>query len=124
MPKLSKGPRAEAGFSMIDALLVLVIIGILVGVGAYVYKQNHKNVMSPTAAASTTATTTSPGSASSTNSSTNQTGTTAYINQLTQQEAESESSITSQNDNAESQAALSANSAATNVGGAYNESTL
>ncbi|HVS58756.1 MAG TPA: hypothetical protein VHD60_03385 [Candidatus Saccharimonadales bacterium] len=116
MYRTTKKASYQAGFAFIEALLVLVVIGLLVGVGLYVAKQ-RQNVNS--LSASTLGT-----SQDQKTKVTAKPGTAANVTELVEQSAQDEASISSQNDNAETQAALSANTAASNLGGAYDESTL
>lgn len=103
-----------AGFAVVEAVLVLVIVAGVIGAGAYVYSTHHKK---STTDASLT-------SSSSTNQAVPLNGTTSSINQLTQQDAQVEGNVDKSAD-AQSQAtAASANTAASNVGGAYNENNL
>lgn len=116
MNQPSQKNRSIGGFAVLEGLLVLVIIGAIIGVGAYVVKVRHDvskttAVTTTTSAASPTATTAAP-------------GTTASIDQITQQELQSESASISSNDTAYQQAATSDSSAASNLGGAYNATTF
>lgn len=105
----SKG-RAQ-GFAVVETLLILVIIAGIVGIGAYVLRQKN-NANSTLSSSTAPAVTSAPA------------GTTAAIDQLTQQDAQAETSVDSAADAAAQQAATSANSAVSNVGGAYNETSL
>lgn len=98
----------SAGVAVVEAAAAMLILAVLVAGSVYVI--NHQ----PTGA--NTSTTTS--------ATTAQPGTTASIDQLTQNDAQVEQQADTNADTQAQQDALSANSAATNVGGAYNESTL
>jgi uncharacterized protein (UPF0333 family) len=99
-----------AGFTIIEGLLILVLVVLIVGVGAYVI---HKKGKKTTAAASVSATNqaASPGSTSS-------------IEQITQQDAQSESNIDGAADSQIQSNLNSSNGSTSNVGGAYNENNL
>ena len=103
----------DAGFSAIELLLVIVVIALLVGLGYIFYQRKHK-------AASVSATTNVVKSQTVAPA----TGTTSSIDTLTKQDASSESSIDQKHTDSEGTTAQSANPAAANVGGAYNESSL
>lgn len=97
---------------MVEFLLVIVIIGLLAGVTAYVYTQkNNSNKVLNAATANSETTKAQP-------------GTTESIDALTQSEGNSEQSAASANDGATSQAATSDSSSLNTMGGAYNESSL
>ena len=95
-----------SGFTAVEAVLVIVVLAAVVGVGIFVVHREH--------AANTTANTQAAAPA----------GTSASVDQLTQQDAQTEAAVDGQGDSQVQQDALSANSAVSNVGGAYNESTL
>jgi cytoskeletal protein RodZ len=101
-----------AGFAIVEAVLIIVIILGVVGAGFYVYTKNHKN---STNNATTTASTT-------TNVPIN--GTTSSVDQAANAEAQSESSAETAADAQNQQVVTNANSAASNVGGAYNENNF
>jgi prepilin-type N-terminal cleavage/methylation domain-containing protein len=103
----------DAGFSVIELLLVIVVIALLVGLGYIFYQRKHK--------ASTASTTTSVVKSQTVAPIT---GTTSSVDALTKQDAGSESSIDQKHTDNEGTTAQSANQAAANVGGAYNESSL
>lgn len=105
------------GFAVVEAILILVIVAGVLGAGAYVYSKHHK--ANTTANAANAATTTT---ASSQAEPLN--GTTNSVQQLMQQEVQSETSADSSVDAQNMQTVTNVNSAATNVGGAYNENTL
>ncbi len=103
--------RAQTGFAMVEAVLVLIIIGLVVGVGYWVTTQKN-------------ATKTTASSATPTGQVTAKTGTTAAIDQLTKQDAQAETAINAKEDSSDQSNAQSTNSALTNLGGAYNETSL
>lgn len=103
--------KKQAGFSVVELLLVLVMVALLVGLGYLFYQRRQK-------AATTTTTSTQSQTVAPT------AGTTASIDSLTGQDASSESTIDQKHTSGEGTTAQSANSAAANVGGAYNESSL
>ena len=111
----SSRQNKSGGFAVVEACLVLVIIGAIVGIGYYVI--NQKNQANKTVSSSTLTTdgnTANPASA----------GTSASIDQLTQADAKSETSASTAADS-QIQAQLSnVNSANSSVAGAYNENNL
>jgi len=109
-----KKQEGSNGFAVVEAILVLVIVAGVLGVGAYVYSKHHKAYTT----ANTATTTTASSQAEPLN------GTTNSVQQLMQQEAQSETSADSSTDAQNMQTVTNVNSAATNVGGAYNENTL
>lgn len=108
--------EGTSGFAVVEAVLVLVIVAGVLGAGAYVYSKHHK--ASTTATTSNTATTTASSQAVPLN------GTTNSVQQLMQQEVQSEASADNSADAQNMQTVTNVNSAATNVGGAYNENAL
>lgn len=104
--------KKEAGFSAIEFLLVVVVIGLLAGLGFMFYKRQHKSVTPSSVTVSKTQTVAPTA------------GTAASIDSLTSQDAASESSIDQKHTSSESTTAQSSNAAAANLGGAYNESSL
>ncbi len=103
--------NSQQGFTPFAALLVIVIVLGISGVGYYVYHQNHKG----TGAANTSA---NPQSAN-----TVQAGTTAAIDSLTSQDSKAEDAIDAKYQNSDQTTVKSANGAAANLNGAYDEST-
>jgi competence protein ComGC len=106
------------GFAVVEALLILIIIAAVVGVGAYVVRQKNqatKTVSSgaPTSAVTTTGSTSQPSQ-----------GTSASIDQLTQMDAKSEASVNTAADSQIQSYVNDTNSAASSVGGSYNENNL
>jgi uncharacterized protein HemX len=99
----------QAGFAVVEALLLIVIVAAVVGVAAFVMHQKHR------ADQTLTSTNTSAGNAP--------TGTTASVDQLTQQDAKTEASIDNSADASYQQAATSPNGSLGNLGGAYNEAS-
>lgn len=96
----------SAGMALVEAAVAVLVLGVIVAGSMYVI--NHR----PASSSSTT------------NTVTAQPGTTASIDQLTQNDAQTEQQASTKADAQVQQDALSANSATSNVGGAYNESTL
>ena len=108
MKKYLRQPR-QGGFAVVEALLVVIIIAAVIGVGYYVLHQK-KQATKLVSQGSTSNAASAP-----------VTGTTASVDQLTQQESQSE---TAASNSADSQLEANANNAASNtsgVGGAYNE---
>ncbi len=102
--------KSEQGFSAFETTLILVIIVALVGVGYWVYKQNHNK---------TSTSSTAPTSAQAVKAD----GTTRSVDNLAQQDSLKESSINSKYETSEQASAKATNQATSNVGGAYDEST-
>lgn len=94
--------------AIVEAAVAILVLAVIVAGSVYVI--NHKP--------------TSPSTNTTTSTTTAQPGTTASIDQLTQSEAQTEQQADKGADSQTQQDALSANNAASNVGGAYNESTL
>lgn len=111
--KVSPREDRSAGFAVVEALLILVILAAIVGVGAYVVRQKHN--------ANSTLGSGTGGNSTSTKAPA---GTTTSIDQLTQQDAQTEAGVDAAADNSTQQTSTSANGAASNVGGAYNETNL
>ncbi len=110
-----KSKLGQAGFGAVEGLLILVIVGLLGGVGFYVYKQNNdaKSRLSN-----------SSSSATATKSKVTADGTPESFDQMSQQESDNESSINDKYQNSDKQAVESANSATSSVGDSYDESSL
>lgn len=98
----------------VEIVLIIIVIVLLAGLGYLFYKNKHTKTASVTVT-KTTASQATPVAAA---------GTTAAIDSLTTQDAASESAIDQKHAGNENTAAQSANAAAANVGGAYNESSL
>lgn len=103
---------SQHGFAALEALLVVVVIAAIVAAGVYVVKQRHNT----TTGVATTG--------SNLLQVTAKPGTVTRVTQQVEQSAQIDAQASGQNDSAELQAAQSANTAASNLGGAYNESTL
>lgn len=101
----------QKGFSMVEAVLVVVIVAAIAGVGLYVMKQKQQT--NKTVSSNSAATHANPPQ-----------GTSASVDQLTQQDAQTEAGVDHAADNQTGQDATSANSAVSNLGGAYNETSL
>lgn len=113
MPKQTWSRPESSGFAAIEALLILIILAAVVGIGGYVVQQ--KRTATKTLAAPSLSSVTPQATASST---------AASVEQLTQQEALSESGVDKTADNQVQQSASSTARADSNVGGAYNENNL
>ena len=115
--------KIEHGFSAIEGLLVIVVLVVIGGVGYTVLNRGHK-----TASVDKTATTHAATQPESQTAATDKplapVGTTESIDSLTTQDINSESSIDSAHSASEQATDQNANSAAANIGGAYNESAL
>lgn len=108
--KFALQKKENAGFAVIEATLAIIIIAAILGLGLYVMKQRN--------------TSSSINSTSSALVPQAQAGTTASIGQLTQIDAQNEAGVDSSGDNQTQQNVSSADSAISNVGGAYDETTL
>ena len=103
-----------AGFAAVEAVLLVVILAIIGGVGTYVAQQKHtadSTLASSNSKSVPARTPVTPGSATS-------------IDQLTQKDAQAEANIDKSADSQAQQNAISSNSAVTNVGGSYDETNL
>lgn len=109
---MKKIRQSEKGFAAVEVLLVLLIIVIVGFVGFWVYKQRGSK---PTQSATTAPATTTPAAT---------TGTTAAVDQVLEAESKDEESINTKHEATAASNATSANSAASNLGGAYNETNL
>lgn len=109
MARLHNTNGNQAGFSLVEPLLVLVIIAAIVGVGYYVMHQRDNGIKlgSGTTAATKAAA-----------------GSTASVDQLTKQDAQVEENVDKGADAQTTQNATSANSSLNSVAGAYNETNL
>jgi len=105
----------QKGFGVIEVLLVVVIVGAVAGIGTYVVRQKHHTDTLLTKASTTSAASTAAAPAA---------GTSASIDQITEQETQTEVSADHAGDAQVGVAATSANTAATNVGSAYNEANF
>lgn len=99
--------KNQAGF--VDMMLVIIIAVLLLGMCYLFYKHRHVTKVAPTTAKS--------------QSIPPAIGSTAAIDNLTSQEVNNETAV-DQKHSGESATAQSANSAAANIGSAYNESSL
>lgn len=98
----------SSGTALVEVAVAVLVLAVIVAAGVYV--MNHRAASNPDTSTNTTAAA--------------QPGTTASIDQLTQSDAIREQQVYSSAAAQAQQDALSANTAASNVGGAYNESTL
>jgi Tfp pilus assembly protein FimT len=110
--------RSDQGFSTVETLLVLVVIATITGLGFWVYRQNHTKTTANSSNSSVAGSTSSPATTSAAP------GTTASIDSLTTQDVNSEQSIDSKYSNNDQTNAASANAAASNLGGAYDETSF
>jgi FlaG/FlaF family flagellin (archaellin) len=104
--------RGRIGFTAIELLLMIAVVAIVGGL-VYVYilrSNNSSNSATPTA--STSQGVSAPA------------GTTSSITQITEQDAQTEIGVDKSADSQTQQNADSANSAANDVGGAYNASNF
>jgi len=99
--------NGQAGFAGLEAVLLVVIVAAIVGVGAYVLHQRH--VADKTLSVGTGAAGNAPQ------------GTTTSIDQITEQDAKTESSVDNSADASFQQDATGPNAAVNSLGGAYNE---
>jgi len=97
----------QNGFSVIEGLLIVAVVAVIGASGYLLYQSHHKPTKTVTATKVTPAV-----------------GTTESIDSLTAQDASSEAAIDAKHSAAETSAAQSANTAAANIGGGYNESSL
>jgi hypothetical protein len=105
----------QRGFGIVEALLILVVVGAIAGIGVYVIRQKNRTdtLLSKTNTTGAVSTAVTPSA-----------GTTASIDQLTEQETQTEVGADHAADVQVGLDATSANSAATNVGSAYNEANF
>ncbi len=103
--------RHTGGFAAIEAVLILIIIVAVIGIGAYVLHQKSNS--------DKTLTTTSSEPVAKASA-----GTTESIDQLTEQDAKDEAAVDKAGDSSLQQAATSPDTSVNNVGGAYNESNF
>jgi len=108
------------GFALVEAVLIVLVIAALVGIGAYVV-QHRTSTLNSSSTGNTSASNNGSGSNSS---AVPANGTTASVDALTQADANSESGVDTKADTQAQQDAGSANTAVSNVGGAYNETTF
>jgi len=99
----------QKGFSLVEALVIILVIGVIGASGFLLYQNHHKK---PVQSATTANQTTPPA------------GTTQSIDSLTANDAKGEAAIDAKHTTSETSAAQSSNSSAANIGGAYNESSL
>jgi len=109
-----KIPDRQHGAAAFEVLAAIVVLVLIAGAGAYVVHRDHNSSK-----------TTNLGTLSSDGQATAaKPGTTSYIDEVTQQAAATEQNTDNSYDSQYQQAATSANTAMSNLGGAYNESTL
>jgi Tfp pilus assembly protein FimT len=112
-----KRSQQEYGFAGLEAVLVIVIIGIVAGVGYWVFTQ-RKDTTSQSVTSSAAPASTIKAVDPSKN------GTVEGIDQLTQADGASEATINQQYGASDQSAAMSSTAAQNSVGGAYNESSF
>jgi Tfp pilus assembly protein PilV len=105
--------KTQQGFSIVETLLAIIVIAAIAGLGFWVYHQNHKTT------ATNNSTTASNNTAAATTA-----GTTQSIDNLTQQDVTSEQAIDSRYASTDQTTTQSANGAAANMGGAFDETTF
>ena len=105
----------QLGFSVIELVIGLVVVGALAGIGYTVYHRHHAVKSTTASSGSTAAVLNKTASASSDVQS--------ITNQLSQQ-ASSEAGVEAQTNSADQTAAANANAANSNLGGAYNEANF
>lgn len=110
--------KSTHGFSVVELLIVIVVLVLAGGAAYFTYQRIHKAATTPSSMAS------SGSNAAITTANTASQGTTASIDNLDNQEIDSDNSLTSQFTTTDQSNAQSTNSAATNLGGAYNEASF
>lgn len=110
---MPKQDRSISGFALIETLLVLIIIGIIACVGYWVATQRTNNDTANNSSQNASA-----------NNPAAKPGTLSAVDQIIQVDTQAENSIDSKYETADQSSALSANTAAKNLGGAYDESSL
>jgi cytoskeletal protein RodZ len=108
---MRKVRQGQGGFAMLELVVLVILVLALAGVGLYIAHKRHATT--PMAATSNGQTTAAA-----------KPGTTSSVDQITTQAAASEQNSVDSYDTEYQQAATSDNSAMSNLGGAYNESTL
>jgi hypothetical protein len=111
----------EQGFSVLEGLLVVVVLVVISGVGYSIYNRSHTVASAGNAAMTSSSAT---GIAPTTAQPIAPLGTTANVGDLEAQDANSESNIDSKHSNSDQSSAADTANTATDIGGAYNESTL
>lgn len=115
--------KTEQGFSVIEGLLVVVVVGVIAGVGYGTLHHKRSVASVNTDTKSNSQASTLPQTAA-TNQPIVATGTSQSIDDLTTQDASSESSIDSKHSTNDQSTAQNDTNAASDVEGAYNESTF
>lgn len=98
----------ERGFSAIETVLIVVIVALIGGLGYWVY---HQRQTKKTTASQSVQTAKSSAASD-------------QVDSLLQQDADDESNIDARHESSEQTTAQSADSAASNIGGAYNETNF
>lgn len=112
--KIKSSRQDQSGFAIVEAVLILVVIAAIAGVGYYVVNQNKQASKTLNSTASNSGANTQPAAP----------GTTASIDQLTSANASAETSADNSADSQIQSNLNSTNSASNSVGGAYNENNL
>ena len=121
MTKNNKSP--ESGFALVEAILILVIIGLISGIGVWIYGQNQK--VKDTAAKSESANGIVAKKADSVKEvTTKEAGTVSAVETITKNDSVSESASEDKESTQESTNATNDLKSATNIGDSFNESTL
>ena len=113
---LQRPPKRSGGFSVVEVLLVVVLFAGIAGIGLFVVHQKNKAENTYTAANDTASSAVPKGVKLD--------GSSASIDQLTKADAQSESAVDSNADSQDKQAATSANSALSSLGGSVDETSL
>lgn len=118
--KLKLKKLTSKGFGGVEALLILVIVVGIIGIGAYVLTQSNKTGKT----VSSTSSQLSNSKSTPTQKITAAPGTASSIQQITAQDAQTEQSADKSGDAVTQNNINSANSSTNNVGGSYNEASL
>ena len=105
----------NSGFIAIEAFVAVIILVLIIGAGIFVFKKHKNNSLANTA---------SPLATIPATTDVAKVGTTSGVDANSSQEATDEASINTKHASAEQTTAASTKSAATDIGGAYNESNL
>lgn len=103
-----------SGFSAVEAVLVIVVLIGIVGAGYLVLARKHQSASNSNVSNASTSQPQSPPL----------NGTTASVSQISQADTQAETKAESAGDGQTQQSVTGANTAANNVGGAYNENNL
>lgn len=111
---MPKQDSTSNGFAVVETILVLVILGIIGAVGYWVVTQRSTNEKPAD----------STSSASQASKPAAKPGTLSAIDEISQQDGKTEGDISAKYETTDQSAVLSANSAAKNLAGAYDETAL